>query len=410
MQFEDEYEPDFKPVVSPKLRNEVHQRLKSTTKIIINEKTDDEGARKINAINLHTKYNQYPPESVDQIAEAVAGIMHIAWQTQEEDEDGDVEPMRFTIIFEHWETKAAGKPKRVRSQFTYTYHADNHEQFTEVNADFYDPRDRLIELQNTHIAMQQSMLLESHQTLLGAVGNFSQGANAGAQVMRDAVPLFIAGMQAQLNAATLQFSAKRAETEAAESGKKLRDVMKMASPYVGLLGGQLMGKFMGADTQAWANVAAQQAQGAAGGSPAAGVPQTPAADGGGEGASPSVAYATVSATDVSATDASAQASDDAYAPPPEGQQLSAFAYGFGQNLRPEQHQAFNRILTKKQVAAFYDLFCASDDAGAYQAYQRLIAEAASKLGDLKTVLDAQQLEWFTMFMTKAAEYGAVHGG
>ena len=71
---------------------------------------------------------------------------------------------------------------------------------------------------------------------------------------------------------------------------------------------------------------------------------------------------------------------------------------FGNSLTVDQRKEMNRSLSKKQLAAFDDLFCADTDEDAATKYQELIEVAGDKLPVLRALLTSDQLGMLTTFI------------
>ena len=383
MEFDESLEdPDFRPFVSVTVRTELSKLLKSTTRIVVNE-VDGTSSRKCNGLTLSNRPGQYPSESAESIAEAVTQIMHQTWSAQEtEDPDADVglPPVEFVISCEH---KTRGtNAHRQRNQFRYVYHADNADDWSEDTTSLEERATiQIIGRYESLVGQLMSHANEAHDRLVNVVTQSSATAAAGADMIKEAIPMFIGGIQSMLNAKYMEYSAKKAEADAAASSSNLKAVMETVGPFIPILGMQIMAK-MGFDPGI---VAAMMNS------------QTTPAD-----ASPG---------DPSAPSAPAGPSEGGTDEQPEGQptivhRLAALVDAFGRSISPAQRREMNKFLTKRQQAAFDDLFCSTTDGEAYQGYLVVMSTAADKLKQLDALLDTQQRECFQMFFAGCVAYGA----
>ena len=374
---------DFIPFVPPKVRLELTKRLKGCTRIVISE-CEDNRTRKVNGIKLDTKPGQMPRTPVDDIAQLVTNVMHTAWVSQEtEDPDVGLPPMEFVVVCENTNNK------RERHQFKYTYHAEMDMDEGDASLSDHDAQvDRIIASWERLATTAIDEKTASHEKLLEVVQQNTAGASAGAALMANAIPLFLGGNQAMLNAKFMEYSDVRAREDAKASGDRWASTMQTLAPLGMILMMQMLGK-AGIDPGMVAPLLGGMMPGA--GAPPAGAP-------------PSQAHAPGPTAAAEAEDLGDAGLDDDLPPgmPGQDQQLAALAYNFGNSLRPHQRRELNKLLTKKQVAAFDDLFCSATDNDALLAYQVVMQTCMDKLPGMQALLEPHQTQALHMFLQAAA--------
>lgn len=402
MTFDDPVEIEFQPFVPPRIRKELVSRLNYVSKIIVSEH-DDGRTRKANGLTLNRRPGQMAPvEPVDDIAASVTVIMHVQWAAQKLEEgasETDRPPMQFVIVCEGKNAKGARK----RSQFQYTYHAeledpDNEEELSPEQ----ESTNRLVDAWERLATCAIDEKQEAHARLLEVVQQNTASASAGSQLLANAIPLFLSGNQAILQAKYMEYSTDHARAESKANADKFSTTVQGLAPFAMVLLMQVMSK-MGMDPTPVVSMMAG-AMGGQGGEPEDAGPAHAAAQPSAQPAAqpqpPGGAYAYAVHTDGTVDPPEAPPPTDA-GPDGSEHRLAAIAHAFGNSLTPVQRRDMGKILTRKQLAAFDDLFCSEDDAAARQCYQVVVATCMAKLGELQALLDPEQRQALQMFMAAA---------
>lgn len=372
------YTVDFPIVVPQRLRHLLNSHLRSTTRIVISEQVSEGKTRKVNSLRLTNTTGGFPQESLDDIAEAVVAIMHIAWRDQEtKDDETESSPpsMDFVITCEHYQKRPGNeKPKRVRDTFTYLYRGadddgdDAEEEWTMEERAIQRAMETL-ERQNASLIGHVDLL---HTTILTFFRQQSDAATAqgaaSAETMKQAIPMFFSGVQQSLNAKYLEYSHAKAEADAKASTDKFVGSLKAVAPFLGMAASQFLAHRFKLDPSAFAGLLNQFGLG----------DDAPAA-------------------------APAASSSDAGEDPP-GQLVAFFAGELGRSLSNAQRREIGRRFTTEQVLVLDDLFCADTDAEALAAYNVVVEKVGQQLVVLQGMLDADQRETLSGFMQALQRY------
>lgn len=388
MQFDEDFEIDFRPAVPATVRSKLTQLLRSTTRIVVDHVPAPGKTAKINAIRFTNKPGQYPKEGVEEIAEAVTAIMHIAWQEQEtEDTDIGLPQMEFTITAEHKKGN-----KRQRSQFTYVYKGDDEPDYVEETMSIEDRGVmRVLELQERALLQREATIADAHERFLRVVEQNTAQAAAGSQVMEHAIPVLLAGVQGQLNAKAMEYNTESLAVKEKATTDRMMAALATVAPFIGIGLQQFLANKLG--------IPIEVLQQGMPGTP--GPPGSPAGAPGGAPAGSNGRDPHPSSPHQPRQPAEEPANEDGVVDMRPVNPLAELGNFFGDGLGVVQRRDMNRMLTKKQQSLFDDLFCASTDAEALAAYVVVKEQAASKLGELQQVLNPDQLQLLMTFIQGA---------
>ncbi len=360
------FEVDFPIVVPQRLRHLLNQNLRKATRLVVNENVGDGQAPKVNGFRLTNTHGGLPDEGVDEIAQAVTAVMHIAWRDQEtEDPEIGMPPMAFIVVCEHT-TKNNGtkKGKRTRLSFTYVYKGDLVDDDDFVD-DEITMEERSIQRAMETLERQNSSLIGHvdllHHTMLAFVkqqseSSAAQGA-ASSEMMKHAIPMFFGGIQQMLNAQSMKYDIAKAEAEAKSSSERFVNSIKAVAPFIGMAAQQWIAhKFPGVDIGSVF----------AGGAPT-------------EGSGPA------SPPDAEVDD---QVPRDL---------VAFFASQLGTSLSNAQRRMLSEKFKVAEMRTLDDLFCATTDDEAVSAYERVVKVVGAKLTELHHLLTAEQGQMLQMF-------------
>jgi len=247
MHLESPVEIDFVPIVPPSLRQKIVKNLKGCARIIISEVVgESKSTRKVNSIKLTVQRSGFPKESIDEIVETATAIMETHWsramamRRDEDDgaggEDFCTDALDFLVICE-----MSGKGRK-RVQFTYSYAGGGDDEYAEETMSFEERSVlRVCEAQERALAQAYGVIQDSHERLLDVVKANSEASNAGAEIMKNAIPLFLSGTQQVLNARALEYSHAKAEAESKASTEKFSAAVKNIAPFLNLIVQQKLG-------------------------------------------------------------------------------------------------------------------------------------------------------------------------
>jgi hypothetical protein len=356
------YVADFPVAVPPRLRHLLNQNLPKATRVVVN----DGDGKKVNGIRLTNTHGGLPDESLDSIAEAVTAIMHIAWRDQEtEDPDIGMPPMDFTVVCEHT-VKRGGK--RTRLSFSYVYKGDLIDDDDDVLEETITMEERSIQRAFDTLERQNASLIGHVDLIHGTLRDFfkqqmdattAQGA-ASAETMKQAIPMFFAGMQQSLNAKYMEYSIGKAEAEAKASSERFVNSVKAVAPFIGMALQQFMQHKLGIDPSV-----------IFGGGAAAAAPEEPAV------------------------------ADDEEVPK---HLVAFFAGALGNSLTNIQRRTLAQKFKPAELAALDDLFCAQTDGDALEAYAVVVKKVGAKLVELQHLLTGEQGEILGQFMQTLNAY------
>lgn len=362
---------DFTVAVPPRLRHLLNQNLPKATRVVVN----DGDGKKVNGVRLTNTHGGLPDESLDAIAEMVTAIMHIAWRDQEtEDPDIGMPPMDFTVVCEHT-AKRGGK--RTRLSFTYVYKGDLIDADDDVLEETITMEERSIQRAFDTLERQNASLIGHVDLIHGTLRDFfkqqmdattAQGA-ASAETMKQAIPMFFAGMQQSLNAKYMEYSIGKAEAEAKASSERFVNSIKAVAPFVGMALQQFMQHKLGIDPSVLFG---------GGGHPAA------------EGSAPPSAV-----------------EDDE---PPPRHLVAYFAGELGRSLSNVQRRTLAQKFKPLEVAALDDLFCAETDDAALACYAAVVKRIGAKLVELQHMLTPEQGQTLQAFMQSLQQHAERSAG
>ena len=363
-------------VVAPGLRHRLNQLIRSVTRIVISRKDEDGKAPvKVNGLKLSNTPGGLPKETLDEIAEATAAIMHGDWLTQEtEDPDIGLPPVEYVVSCEYYSQKPDGKKKRVRNQFTWVYKGGAEVPGSNAVEETWTMEERSIQramdVLERQVGQLQShndtlhtlfiRLLETQSNAMSALGG------ASAETMKHGLPMFFGGIQAMLNARAMEYNTAKADAEAKYGAEKWVKGLQAIGPFLGLGVSQLLANKLGVDPQ---TLASMFGMGGPMGGPMGGAPPT-------------------------AAPTSTPPSEDG-GPPTD--LVAAFASELGASLDNAQRRDLARRFAPEQIAALDDLFCARTDQEALAAYATVVQIAGPKLVVLQELLTDDQRQLLHAF-------------
>jgi hypothetical protein len=363
-----------KMVVPAQLRANLNSLMRSTTKIVVNEKHEDGKLTKINGLKLNCQPGQLPVEGLDEIAEAVTAIMWNHWSEQEtEDPHVGLPPVEFVISCEFYDSNK----KRIRQQFSHVYKGDSEvdvmEEIVSVEQRAVDRAMSLLERQNNQLLGHNDLLHNMILKFFGMQNDAAQAnGTASTESMKHAIPMFFGGIQAMLNARMMEYNSAKAEASERATTDRIIGGLKTLGPFLGMGLTQFIAHKLGIDPMQLG------AMFGGGGGPPGAPPHGP------NGAPPPEA--------------------DPDGEEPIVERLAAFANLLGDELTNAQRRELGRRFDPTQVAALDDLFCAQTDREVLAAYQVVVGVIGPKLLELRELLSSEQQQSLAAFTQEIRQY------
>lgn len=389
--------PDDAPFIAPPdLRAKLGRCLKDKNRILISVALDKGRQKKANGVTLDTPLGGYPRESVEDITAMCAAIMHVAWVAQEDmTDEGDPPPMEFMVYLERQRGAA-----RQRITFKYLYDPTAAEHSLDEDVPLDERRiERVIETQERMVLSQAGVISDYQETFLKLVEQINAQGKAGVELMHEAIPLLIGGIQSQVNAnheqARMAIEAARSEA----SNQRTETIMKWVGGGLAAAAAQVASKKLGIKMSAADMMKLLSESGFGGDGPPNmaqhAEPPSPA---------PSAAPAQPSAPAHSTSEAAPANGSQGDDGEPIEHPLATIAQTFASSLTHAQRAKLHDTMTKRELQAFDGLWCAETDEAAFEAYRKLGEVAGAKIMTLRQWLTPGQTEHFVTFLRAASAY------
>lgn len=365
MKFDPVFEwPEDQYVAVPDVvRRKMLRILKSTTAILVEERTTGTSTARLNKIGLSCKHGHMPSDSVDDICESVMRIVHLRWQERAAEVQDDAYVLPIRIVCYHTEN---GKPVRPSFQYEYSPNGKTEEN-DELTLEHY-VLNQLLDQSMRSVEDLRAYTGDLHSTILALTERNSTAMGAMGTLMNLAATLATAGMHAQENALRREWDITRLDrreearaSERASWDKRIDKALSTVAPFIDL-GVQQFVAHVGK------RKAAQQSGGVA---PADGEEQGEDGD-----------------------------EDEEIEHP-----MAAVCQVLGGDLKPAQIRELARTLTKVQLDLLYDALCSETDEQALERIGNLQAKLGmEKVPALLEILTEEQ-QRMVMGLFRAAQTG-----